>query len=346
MENIQSGKSTISEILSQPQTWKESLLELSKISETNLPDPDLYDQVIFTGCGSTYFLAIWASRLLKELGHKNCISLPASELWISGDTWINSGQKSLLIAISRSGETTETLRAVEYMSANKTGDILAISCYPKSQLVKMASYSLTTQAGQETSIAQTRSFTNMMLSVLKFSIGEIPVQLPELMRKSSEKAIATYATTSKDIGCDARIERFFFLGNGRFYGLANEIMLKMKEMSLSYSEAFHFLEFRHGPMSMVNPTSLIVGLHTPKSFQLENAVLSEMKNLGALTLSVGSAFHSEYTADYQFDLGTEIQEYWLDPLYLPLLQLIAFERAISNHQDPDRPNNLSAVVEL
>ena len=75
------------------------------------------------------------------------------------------------------------------------------------------------------------------------------------------------------LGADLEVERFFFLGSGPFYGLACEAMLKLKEMSLSYAEPYHFLEFRHGPMSMVDARTLVVGLLSDTGLTEEIRVL-------------------------------------------------------------------------
>ena len=142
------------------------------------------------------------------------------------------------------------------------------------------------------------------------------------------------------------LQRFFFLGSGPNYGLACETMLKMKEMSLSYSEAYHFMEFRHGPKSMVDRSSLVVGLVSEEAREQEIAVLKEMQELGATILAL---------ADYEFGLeefdhivafksGTS--DWARGVLYLPLLQLLAYHRAMAKGLDPDHPAHLDAVVKL
>ena len=74
------------------------------------------------------------------------------------------------------------------------------------------------------------------------------------MPEAGRKLIENYQGLAQSIGTAADLDRFYFLGSGPRYGLACELSLKMKEMSLSHSEPFHFMEFRHGPMSMVTDT--------------------------------------------------------------------------------------------
>jgi glucosamine--fructose-6-phosphate aminotransferase (isomerizing) len=113
----------------------------------------------------------------------------------------------------------------------------------------------------------------------------------------------------------------------------------MKEMTLTHSEPFHFLEFRHGPMSMVNQHAVVVGMLSDANRVHEEQVLSEMKMLGGTVASLG-----ELDANVEFKSG--IPESVRGVLYLPVLQLMAFYRSIAKELNPDRPQNLTAVVKL
>ena len=135
------------------------------------------------------------------------------------------------------------------------------------------------------------------------------------------------------------LDRFYFLGSGPRYGLACELSLKMKEMSLSHSEPFHFLEFRHGPKSMLTPNTRMVGLVSEANRVHELAVLDEMRQHGAQVLALG-----ERDADVAF--ASQVSEAAWNVLSLPVGQLLVFERAVQRGLDPDHPRNLDAVVKL
>jgi len=156
---------------------------------------------------------------------------------------------------------------------------------------------------------------------------------------AGERLIEKYERYAKDLGGNLTLDRFYFLGSGHRYGLACEANLKMKEMTLTHSEPFHFLEFRHGPMSMVNRDTVVVGLLSESNRVHEVKVLSEMKSLGATIASL-----EESDADVCFHSG--IPESVRGVLYLPVLQMMAFHRALAKGLDPDRPHNLAAVVKL
>ena len=144
------------------------------------------------------------------------------------------------------------------------------------------------------------------------------------------------------------LQRFFFLGNGPLFGLACEAMLKMKEMSLSYSEAYHTLEFRHGPKSMADGSALVIGLLSPNGLAQELAVLSDMQVLGARRMAIteSAADLAPGAAGEQVFLQSGLSQANRIVLYLPVLQLLAYQRAMAKGLDPDGPRNLTAVVTL
>ena len=113
----------------------------------------------------------------------------------------------------------------------------------------------------------------------------------------------------------------------------------MKEMTLTHSEPFHFLEFRHGPMSMVNEKAVVVGLVSESNLGHEKAVLNEMQALRGKIVSLGES-------DVGIAFRSDIPESLRSVLYLPVLQLMAFYRSLAKGLNPDRPNNLEAVVKL
>ena len=298
------GYVTLQEILSQPAAWKAVLEEAAQQSATLKAHwkPKEIQEVIFTGCGSTYYLSRSAAEIFKGETGMMVSAYPASDLCLFPDLILSKDVSRTLVTISRSGETSETLRAADQFRLRNHGPVFAISCYEASSLVKKASVSLIAKEARETSVAQTRSFSSMLAAANSLTallagrpLSSRFLQLPDL----GEDLISTYHDLSRQLGSDKSFERFFFLGSGPFYGLACEAMLKMKEMSLSYSEAYHFLEFRHGPMSMVNERTLIVGLLSENAFEHELRLLSEMRELGAKVFAITPIELNKEQADYQ-----------------------------------------------
>lgn len=334
---------TYQEIISQPEAWQQALNITRNVS---LPVPTDYEQVIFTGCGSTYYLSLAAAALYQELTGRVARAIPGGELLLNPQTVLgridNPTYKTLLVAISRSGTTTETVKAVEKFKAEDLGDVLVISNYDEA-LSGLADVDIVIPKGQEESVAQTRSFASMYVAATAFAarmadrndLLDDMSSLPEI----GERLLRDFEPAARQIGANLAFDRFYFLGSGIRYGLACEANLKMKEMTLTHSEPFHFLEFRHGPMSMVNEKAVVVGMLSERNFSYEQAVLDEMRALGGKTVSL-----AESDADVTF--GSGVPESVRGVLYLPVLQLMAFYRSLAKGLNPDRPSNLTAVVQL
>jgi glutamine---fructose-6-phosphate transaminase (isomerizing) len=330
---------TYREIKSQTEAWMQALHQASILPLLKAND---YHQVIFTGCGSTYYLSLAAAALYQELTGCEARAVPGGELLLNPQTVIRDNISHLLVAISRSGTTTETVKAVEKFKANNRGDVVVISNYDE-ELSKLADVNIVITKGQEESVAQTRSFASMYVAAAGFAarmacrndLLDCMSSLPE----TGDRIIHDFEPTARQIGENLNFDRFYFLGSGIQYGLACEVNLKMKEMTLTHSEPFHFLEFRHGPMSMVNNKAVVVGLISESNFSHEKTVLNEMQALGGKIVALG-----ESSVDIAFNSG--IPESLRGVLYLPALQLMAFYRSLTKGLNPDRPNNLAAVIKL
>ncbi len=343
---------TWQEIVSQPQVWRATLdaFEFDREGLADFFDQTDFDQILVVGCGSTHYLAQTAAAMIAHRSGISARACPASELWLFPDTVLKD--RTLLVAVSRSGTTTETLRALERFQELGAAPALAVTCHPESQLAQQAGFVLAAPDAQERSIAQTRSFASMVLLILGLTAtlahdGEMLERLHQLP-DALHDLVDRLGDLPRRLGADLNTERIFFLGEGPLYGLANEAMLKVKEMSLSYSEAYHSLEFRHGPMSMVNERTLVVGLVSDTGLAEELDVLKDMEGLGARTLALvedGSAF-TGWQAGHTIELRSGLDEWERGPLYLPALQRLAYHRAVAKGLDPDRPQNLTAVVEL
>jgi glucosamine--fructose-6-phosphate aminotransferase (isomerizing) len=335
---------TWSEIQSQPQVWPEVLEQIEENAAAlhALWHDEPFDAVVVTGCGSTYYLALAAATLIQSLTGVAARGVPASESWLNSEGVFAAGQRVLLIAVSRSGATTETLRAIATFRERGNGAVLTLSCYDEAPLYGLGDLNLLFTAAQEQSVAQTRAFSALYLASAALAacwagrddlLGQMK-QLSEAARKILDQ---THALAHR-IAYDKSLQRVFFLGSGMHYGLACELSLKMKEMSLSDSEPFNFLEYRHGPQSMAGPATLIVGLISGRNRQHEQAVLDEMRALGSTVLTIGPEGDLPFPSD--------LDDYASGALYLPFGQLLAYERAICNNRNPDRPHNLESVVRL
>jgi glutamine---fructose-6-phosphate transaminase (isomerizing) len=207
----------------------------------------------------------------------------------------------------------------------------------------MGKINLVIPTGFDHSIAQTRSFTSMYLAAVGLAcVAGRQDKLLALLRDLvpiGQKIMDKYDGQAKALGENRETSKFFFLGSGPRYGLACEASLKLKEMSLSISEPFHFLEFRHGPISMVDSKTMVIGLLSEENIEQEQAVLDEVHKLGGEIVTIGER-------DTMFCFNSGLPESIRGVLYLPILQLFAVYRSLAFGLDPDKPRHLNAVVTL
>jgi len=345
------GQHTHQEILSQPESWGQTVARIAQLTPqiAQLWQQRAWRQVILTGCGSPYYLSLAAAALLQELSGVPCRGVPASELWLNPAAYYPAQGDTLLVAVSRSGQTTEVINAVQAFRAAKRGAVATIVCEPDAPVSSLGDLQIELPWAREESVAQTRSFASMYVAAsglaavcagrddLIAAMG----RLPEIGRR----LIGEHGARCQTIGANLDLERFYLLGSGLRYGLACELSLKMKEMTLSHSEPFHFLEFRHGPKSMVNERTLLVGLLSSQNARHEGLVIREMKALGAQTLMLAEE-EGLSPADYLVAFGSALPEEARGVLYLPLIQLAAYGRSLAKGLNPDAPTNLDAVVRL
>lgn len=328
------------EITTQVDAWRDAhdtvLAALENLQTLWRKKP--YGTVIFTGCGSTYYLAISAARLFQHAAGVMARAVPSSELLLHPEMVYAKGE-TLLVAISRSGATTETVQAAEQFAARSPGDVVVISCYADKPLNQYGAINLVTAAGQETSIAQTRSFSSMLVIAERLARALSGAALPGQFPAESVNLIDAMHVKAMTYADPERFQRVFYLGSGALYGLACEGMLKMKEMSLTSAEAFHPMEFRHGPKAMVDDQTLIIGLLDGRAYDSEITVFNEMRSLNATVVTISPHARTDINLeDYQ-------QQHSLVH-YMPFLQWLAYLRAVNKGLNPDAPRNLDQVVIL
>lgn len=345
------GEFSYREIKTQAESWQGALERtcgagdrLGAVVTRNAGSP-----IVFIGCGSTHYLAQFAANCFQHVTGLPCRGLASSELLWQRDAWLTSAERPLVVALSRSGETSETVWALEAMRACGC-DTLGIGCYADSPVGRTVTLMLELPEGREQSYAQTRSFAGMLLAVqmLAARVAENHALQADLLALPAlcAELIARAETVARRWGTETSIQRITYLGSGCLYGLANEATVKMKEMSLSVAEGYHFLEFRHGPMALVDQEHLVVGLLSAHMRNQELAVLGDLQERGAKVLAVANGAVAGHGFAESFDLQADVCETACAVLYLPFIQLLAYYRALARGLNPDRPRNVSMAIKL
>jgi glucosamine--fructose-6-phosphate aminotransferase (isomerizing) len=263
--------------------------------------------------------------------------------------------KTLVVAISQSGETADTLAAIEL--AGKTSPTLGICNVLGSTLVRKVKYVVYTHAGPEISVASTKAFTTQLIAGLMLavrfaeargtadcreivsSLYKLPAAVQEALKSADEvKALAGWISKVKDV---------LFLGRGNCYPIALEGALKLKEISYIHAEGYPAGEMKHGPIALIDDRMPVVVV-IQRSDVIQEKVISNLREVeargGQLVVVTDAALPPEIrkmaTVITVPFLATE-----LSPLILTIpLQLLAYYTAVENGTDVDLPRNLAKSV--
>jgi len=344
----------LKEIMSQPRCWKEclDLLERSgHLDETPgrlVPNADW----LFIGCGSSYYIALAAAASWTLLTGLRAQAVPASEVLLFPNLFLTGKACCQPVLISRSGHTSEVLKAAEYLESTCGIRTLAISCAADQPLGAISAISLNLLPADEKSTVMTRSFSSMLLGLQALAAAVAGKRgFIEALRGLPAGAQAALDAMAPRIASFVHANEFtdyVFLGQGPFFGIASESHLKVKEMSCSSAQCYHTMEFRHGPMAIVQPNTLITFFLSESAFNAECDVLEEMKELGAKTLVIANSAdeRARRAADLLIELNLDVPECARLGVYVLAGQLLGYTTALKKGMDPDNPRFLSRVVIL
>ena len=345
---------TLDEILSQPQCWADCLRTLEQMESilricAQVP-PD--GEWLFVGCGSSYYIALSAASTFAAITGMPARAVPASEVMFYPDMVLGKRRTTIPVLISRSGRTTEVVRVAEYLERERGIRTIAATCYAEEALAKTSALSIVLDAAAEQSMVMTRSFSSLLMGLqfLAASVARNTAFVEDLRQlpSRSEELFRIAPRLIKNFVASHSFEHYSFLGQGPFFGVANEAMLKVTESSCSYTGVFHSLEFRHGPKSIVSPRSLLGMYISDQAYDAEVDLLEEMKALGATTMTVTSKPTDRIrgATDLLIEVPSGGQEFsCLAACALPG-QLLGLYSGLKKGLNPDAPPNLSQVVVL
>ena len=308
------------------------------------------DHILCTGCGSALNIAYGAASLLQMQTGIPARAAAAADVSLFPASAIAARSKTVGVLFSRSGRTTETLHAGRQLHALGMRT-LAITCDVSSPLASEGDLSLVLAPLQEQAVVTTRSVTGMILTaqIVAAVISDDTTYVAGLNRVPAlcQARMEAFQALGQHIGQRSDVLRYAFLGNGPFYGLAREGQLKLKEMAQLPCDAYHMLDFRHGPRSTVDERTLVVAFLSDSGYRQEVEFLRDMRALGGLTWAICERADDALraVATYLLELQSGLGELARLPLYLPAVQCMAYHRSLGLGFDPDRPHNLTHWID-
>ena len=302
-------------------------------------DLSKYDSIDIVACGSAYHAGLVGARAIEELVNIKVNVEIASEYQYKKHFY---NKKTLVIAISQSGETADTKKCVNL--ANESGiDTLGIVNVKGSSIARICKNVIYTLAGPEIAVATTKAYLSQVATLIllaiknsntivsKEEINMLPYYIENLVNKNYEDlAVKLY-----------RKEDIYFIGRGVDYAIAMEGSLKLKEISYIHSEAYPAGELKHGTISLINDGTPVVAIATDKDLYLKTiSNAKEVNARGAYTILVTN---KEIENDGVYSEVILIPE--VNPiLAIVPLQMLAYEIAKLRGNDIDKPKNLAKSV--
>ena len=349
------------EIFEQPRALADTLDDVHEISPALFGDParDIFgsiDRILILACGTSFYSGCTAKYWLESIAR-----LPTSVEIASEYRYRDSvpHPSTLVVVISQSGETADTLAALKHAKAQGMTHTLAICNVATSAMVRETELQFLTRAGVEIGVASTKAFTTQLLALylLAHALAKARGRLDAAHEAAAVKALRHLPAAVQNVlalepqiiawaESFARRENALFLGRGLHYPIALEGALKLKEISYIHAEAYPAGELKHGPLALVTEAMPVVTVAP------NDALLEKLKSNMQEVRARGGQLYVFADADTQIqsDEGVHVirmPEHYgaLSPiLHVVPLQLLAYHTALARGTDVDKPRNLAKSV--
>ena len=313
------------------------------------------EHICIVACGTAMHAGLVAQALVKSILHMHIEVQMASEFMYS-DPVID--EKTLVIAVSQSGETIDTLEAMKY-AKNRGAKCLAIINVKGSSIARESDYVLYTNAGPEIAVASTKAYTTQLavfyLIVARMAhsrgvfddaqtqsfVRELQ-RTPEVMKKVLERRRDIHVVAKKVLGA----KDLFMIGRGLDYSILLEGSLKLKEVSYIHSEAYASGELKHGPIALITQDTPVVATVTQeKLMSKELSNIKEVKSRGAdVVVFIKESIVGDLAKEYEIFTLPDMQDEFMVLPASVALQLLAYYGSSDKGFDVDKPRNLAKVV--
>ena len=330
----------LKEIHEEPKVFKDTIE--SCLNLNNLPDFSKYNKIHIVGCGSAYHAGLIGKYLIEEYIHKEVYVEVASEYRYKKVFYDN---KTLIIFISQSGETADTLACLRKANEDNI-DTLSIVNVVGSSIARESKYIIYTKAGFEIAVATTKAYLSQLTVFIALIIkltnnNELKKEISTIPKLIEELINTDYKEIAKKI---YKNQNIFFIGRSIDYDLCMEGSLKLKEISYINSVAYQAGELKHGTISLIENNTPVIAIATNK--KLLEKTISNIKEVKARKAKVIFLTNEDIKNDfYDYLIKVPKVSELLQPiLTIVPLQLLAYEVAKLNGCDIDKPRNLAKSV--
>ena len=349
----------LKEIMEQPAALKATIEPRIKDDVINFDELDIdinkFDRVLITACGSAYYAGCVGKIAIEKLCRLHVSIEVASELRYS-DPMID--EKTLVIVVSQSGETADTIAALKE-AKNKGATVIAIVNVVGSSIAKLADFAIYTWAGPEIAVATTKGYTTQVVVFYMFAVWAAKKlgKIDESKYKEYVNAIKRLPErTQRTLDLNPRVKdlagkyyhnkSIFFIGRYLDYAVCLEGSLKLKEISYIHSEAYAAGELKHGTIALIDEGRLVVAIccYEPLLDKIISNI-QQVKARGAEVLALALEDNKKIFKEADdVLLVPKTEELFMPLIEIIPLQLFAYYVAKNNKCDIDKPKNLAKSV--
>ncbi len=335
---------------------KDGTVEFEKEFNLSAEDIRKVKRIIFIACGTSWHASLSGEFMIEELA-----KIPAEVEYASEFRYRNPiiEDNTLIIAISQSGETADTIAAMK--EAKKKGaKTLAICNVRESTLARMANSTIYTRAGPEIGVASTKAFTTQLavlylltilfakergalsekqIAAMIQGIRKIPLQIQSVLEEDGEitRCAKLYHRKANSL----------YLGRGVNFPIALEGALKLKEVSYIHAEGYPAAEMKHGPIALIDNQMPVVIIAPQDIFTYKKVLgnIEEVKARGGIIIAIATEGDKEIPKKASHIIWIPKTLYTLSSILAVIpLQLLAYRTAVMRGKDPDKPRNLAKAV--
>ena len=329
----------LKEIYEQPQAFYNSVRSVTgEILPASVKNAE---SVTIIACGSSYNAGLIFKYLLE-----NTCAIPVRLDFASEFKYFPPPVRGLVIGISQSGETADTISALKQAKVHNCTS-LAITNVLGSSISRIADFTLFMRAGPEISVAATKSFIAQLAVLMQITSFLRNGEFEDVLRKGHqaiEEVLLMDLSEAVRLCLNAR--SIFYVGRGPFYPVSLEGSLKMKEISYIHAEGYAAGELKHGPFALLSPETPVVAICMPgETYGVMMSNIKEMKARGAPVIALGEEGDLELSEVVDIFIPLPVTHPFVQVLTsLIILQLLAYYTAVGLNRDVDKPRNLAKSV--
>ena len=344
----------LKEIYEQPRAIRDAIHGNKEVISRVAREIANYEKVIFVAMGTSYHAALAGKYLFQRLAKKVPIVEEASEFRYEFEDLVD--KDTLVIAITQSGETADTLAAMKLAKA-KGAKVLAVVNVVGSMATRIADLTLYTHAGPEIGVAATKTYTTQLtvLTMLAMELARVLGTASEGYLKELENELEKVPGLVEEVlKHDAAIRElaenltdrrdFFYIGRGVGVPTALEGALKLKEICYIHAEGLSAGELKHGPLALLEEGVPVVAIApNGKTFDKMVSNIEEARARGAFIITLSDRKKVSNFSDVWIRMPS-LDELLTPIIYVVPLQLLAYHLAVLRGNDPDKPRNLAKSV--